>query len=90
MLAAGALALGLAPAAALAAPETTGRLLVTLKPGDRPHSAGALRAAAASLATADGLRLDGAQVPQIGLVSVRPQAGTSTSVLQPRLPPTCI
>ena len=41
------------------------------------RSPGALRAAAASLATAGGLRLDGAQVPQIGLVSVRAQPGTS-------------
>jgi serine protease len=77
-------ALGAAPAAALAASETTGRLLVTLKPtsaGSRAHSAGALRAAAAALDSADGVRLDGARVPQIGLVSVRPQAGRSLHAL---------
>ena len=46
----------------------------------RGDDAGARRcaaAAAASLAAADGLRRDGAQVPQIGLVSVRPRAGTT-------------
>ncbi len=73
-------ALAVAPGAALAASETTGRLLVTLKPASAKtgsHTAGVLRAAAASLATADGVRLDGAQIPQLGVVSVRPLAGTT-------------
>ncbi len=80
-----AVAFGAAPAAAFAASgaETTGRLLVTL---DRPANGsgtptGAMRAAATSLATSEALQLDGAQVPQIGLVSVRPQAGTSLRAL---------
>ena len=72
-----AIALG-APAAVLAASEPTGRLLVTLEP---QGSGGALRAAAASLPSLDGLRRDGAQVPQIGLVSVRPQAGVTLAAL---------
>ncbi|MGI9100198.1 MAG: S8 family serine peptidase [Solirubrobacteraceae bacterium] len=67
-----------APAAALAASEPTGRLLVTFEP---QQSGGALRAAAASLLSLDGLRRDGAQVPQIGLVSVRPQAGVTLAAL---------
>jgi subtilisin family serine protease len=78
------LALALALVAALAppasaAPERTGRLLVTL---DRPQAsspAGA-RAAAAVLAH-DGVRREGAQVPQIGLVSVRPAAGLGLTQL---------
>ncbi|MEA2148501.1 MAG: serine protease, partial [Solirubrobacteraceae bacterium] len=76
-------ALGAAPAAVLAASETTGRLLVTLQPaaGARAHSGGALRAGAAALDAAGGVRLDGAQVPRLGLVSVRPRAGTSLHAL---------
>ncbi|MEY2516432.1 MAG: serine protease [bacterium] len=66
-----ALALLLAPAAAQAASPTTGRLLVTLEP-----QAGAR---AASALTLDGVRRDGAQVPQIGLVSVRPVGGLALS-----------
>jgi subtilisin family serine protease len=62
-----ALVLVLLPACAQAATERTGRLLVTLD----PH-AGAPAAAALKLA---GVRLDGAQVPEIGLVSVRPIGG---------------
>jgi serine protease len=62
-----ALALLLAPAAAQAASDRTGRLLVTLEP-----QAGA-RAAADALGP--DVRRDGAQVPQIGLVSVRPTVG---------------
>jgi serine protease len=76
-------ALGCAPAAAHAATETTGRLLVTLQ--EPTESTSALRAAAASLTTADGLRLDGAQVPQIGLVSVRAAPGTSLKALARKL-----
>jgi serine protease len=78
LLAALVIALG-APAAALAVSEPTGRLLVTLepqKPGGALHAA-----AAASLLSLDGLRRDGAQVPQIGLVSVRPQAGVTLAAL---------
>jgi subtilisin family serine protease len=78
VLAAFVVVLAAAPSTALASGETTGRLLVTLEPHG---SGGAMRAAAASLLTADGLRRDGAQVPQIGLVSVRPQAGTKLAAL---------
>jgi serine protease len=62
-----------------AAPERTGRLLVTL---DRPQatSAAGARAAGAVLAL-DGVRREGAQVPQIGLVSVRPAGGLGLSAL---------
>lgn len=68
-----------APAAASAASQTTGRLLVTLD--DATGSAGELRAAAATVLSAGGVRRDGAQVPQIGLVSVRPQAGVGLAAL---------
>jgi subtilisin family serine protease len=68
------------PTAALAASETTGRLLVTLDP-QASGGTDAMRAAAASLLTTGGLRRDGAQVPQLGLVSVRPQAGTALHAL---------
>jgi subtilisin family serine protease len=77
-------ALGAAAPAALAASATTGRLLVTLGPAAAPspaRSPAALRAAAAALDAAGGVRLDGARVPQLGLVSVRPQAGTSLHAL---------
>jgi serine protease len=57
----------LTPAVAHATTPTTGRLLVTLAP-----TTGA-RAAADEIG--DDVRRDGAQVPQIGLVSVRPVAG---------------
>lgn len=64
---------------ALAAPERTGRLLVTL---DHPHgtSAAGARAAAAVLAL-DGVRRAGAQIPQIGVVGVRPAGGLALSAL---------
>jgi serine protease len=77
LLAAIALAFG-APAVAVAASQTTGRLLVTLEP---QGSGGTMRAAAASLLSLGGLRPDGAQVPQIGLVSVRPVAGMTLTAL---------
>jgi subtilisin family serine protease len=77
LLAAIALVLG-APAVAVAASQTTGRLLVTLEP---QGSGGTMRAAAASLLSLGGLRPDGAQVPQIGLVSVRPVAGVTLAAL---------
>jgi serine protease len=67
------------PVQAQAAPERTGRLLVTLDEPQATSAAGA-RAAAAVLAL-DGLRRDGAQVPQIGLVSVRPAGGLALSAL---------
>jgi subtilisin family serine protease len=67
-----------APAAARAASQPTGRLLVTLEPHG---SGGTMRAAAASLLSLDGLRRDGAQVPQIDLVSVRPTAGVTLTAL---------
>jgi subtilisin family serine protease len=84
VLAAVVVALGAAPASAPAATETTGRLLVTLAP-QAARDTGAMRAAAASLLTAGDLRRDGAQIPQIGLVSVRPSAGTSLHALAVRL-----
>jgi serine protease len=71
----------LAPAAASAA-ETTGRLLVTL---DRQGSRGEMRAAAAALLSSGGMVRDGAQVPQIGLVSVRPRAGVALAALARQL-----
>ena len=76
MLAVLAAALLLAPAAAQAG-EPTGRLLVTL---DAPQSQLAARTTAALLARAD-LDRDGAQAPQIGLVSVRPVAGLALGAL---------
>ena len=77
LLAAIALALG-APAVAVAASPTTGRLLVTLEP---PGAGGTMGAAAASLLSLGALRPDGAQVPQIGLVSVRPVVGVTLTAL---------
>lgn len=76
-----ALTLGLvaAPAHAIAAPERTGRLLVTL---DEPPAASATAARAATdVLSLGGLRRDGAQVPQIGLVSVRPTGGLTLTAL---------
>ncbi|HEX4344249.1 MAG TPA: S8 family serine peptidase [Solirubrobacteraceae bacterium] len=52
------------PAGAQAATELTGRLLVTTAPR--------APAQAAAILDLDGVKLAGAQVPQIGLVSVRP------------------
>lgn len=64
---------------ARAAAELTGRLLVTL---DRPQatSAAGARAAAAVLAL-DGVRRDGPQIPQIGVVAVRPAGGLALTAL---------
>jgi len=76
-LAALALALVVATASAQAAPERTGRLLVTL---DGSQGDAGAHAVAAAL-TGDGLRRDGAQVPQIGLVSLRPTGGQALSGL---------
>jgi serine protease len=73
-----AVVLGAPGAAPAAASPPTGRLLVTLEP---QTSGGSVRAAAASLLSLDGLRRDGAQVPQIGLVSVRPAAGVALAAL---------
>ena len=69
-------------AAAQAAAERTGRLLVTL---DAPRGSAAARAATAAVLGQPGVRRDGAQVPQIGLVSVRPAAGLALSALAPVL-----
>ena len=69
-------------AAAEAASERTGRLLVTL---DAPRGTAAARAATAAVLAQAGVRRDGAQVPQIGLVSVRPAAGLALSALAPVL-----
>lgn len=67
LVAAAALALLLAPAAARAATERTGRLLVTLEPAALARSASAL--------TLDGVRRAGSQIPQLGVVSVEPTGG---------------
>lgn len=76
-------ALVVAPAAAQAAPpERTGRLLVTL---DASRSSADARAVTAAVLRQRGVRRDGAQVPQIGLVTVRPVAGVALSVLAPIL-----
>jgi serine protease len=77
LLAAATVAIGL-PAAAHADSRSTGRLLVTLEPRGPGET---MRAAAASLDTLAGLRRDGAQVPQIGLVSVRPAGGLTLAAL---------
>ncbi|HWI08833.1 MAG TPA: S8 family serine peptidase [Solirubrobacteraceae bacterium] len=73
-----ALAVAVAPGQAAAA-ERTGRLLVML---DEPHdrSAAAARAAARVVAL-PGTRRDGAQVPRIGLVTVRPAGDVALSAL---------
>lgn len=71
-----------APAVQAAAPERTGRLLVTLD--TKPRSADA-RAATADVLRQPGVRRDGAQVSQIGLVSIRPVAGIALSALAPVL-----
>jgi serine protease len=63
-----------AAASANAASEYTGRLLVTLD----PNPGGARAASALSL---DGVRRDGAQVPQIDLVSVRPTGGRALAAV---------
>ncbi len=74
------LTLAVAPTGAQAAPERTGRLLVTL---DKPQSttAAGIQASAAAVLASHGVRRDGAQVPQLGLVSVRPTGGHTLSSL---------
>jgi serine protease len=66
-------ALMLSPATARAATHYTGRLLVTLD-----HPAGVQAAAALDL---EGVRRDGAQIPQIGVVSVKPTAGRALAAV---------
>ncbi len=61
------------PAAAHAATERTGRLLVTLDRGAPVQAASAL--------ALDGVKRDGAQIPQIGVVSVRPVGGRSLAAV---------
>jgi hypothetical protein len=68
---------GTAPAA-IAAPERTGRLLVTL---DAVTTSAAGARAAAAVSAVGGLRRDGAQIPQLGVVSVRPTGGVALSAL---------
>jgi len=55
------------PASAHAATERTGRLLVTLEPGAPVRAASAL--------ALDGVKRDGSQIPQIGVVTVKPVGG---------------
>ncbi len=71
---AAALALLLTPVSAGAASPYTGRLLVTLD----PNQGGARAASALAL---DGVKRDGAQVPQIDLVSVRPTGGRALAAV---------
>jgi subtilisin family serine protease len=78
LLAAVALVTALALPGTAVAATPTGRLLVSLEP---QGSGGSLGAAAASLLSLPLLRRDGAQVPQIGLVSVRPVAGVTLAAL---------
>jgi serine protease len=77
-----ALAAGLlvAPAAHAQAP-TTGRLLVTLRPGTHEHA----RASAAALARAADARLAGFSVRRLGLVTLRPRTGHRLRALATRL-----
>lgn len=63
---------------AQAATSLTGRLLVTLD--DPPSDSRAARAAAVAVQRLDGVRRDGAQAPQIGLISVRPVGGLAASL----------
>jgi serine protease len=64
--------------AALADSPPTGRLLVSL----RAPSHGPAHAAAVEAVTADtDARLDGPNVPQIGMITVRPRAGESLAAL---------
>ncbi|HWC26907.1 MAG TPA: S8 family serine peptidase, partial [Solirubrobacteraceae bacterium] len=70
--------LAVAPGAAHAQPERTGRLLVML---DEPQATSPAAARAAAGVLREGVRRDGAQVPQIGLVSVRPAGGQTLSAL---------
>jgi serine protease len=69
-----------APSARADAP-TTGRLLVTLRPGVQ----GSARASAAAIATSTGARRAGYSVPQIGLVTLRPGPRQSERALAARL-----
>ncbi len=64
--------------AAAKVPERTGRLLVTL---DNPKHEVGVRAAAAAVLVRDDVRRDGAQVPQINLISVRPVGGVALATL---------
>ena len=69
-------------APAQGAPERTGRLLVTLDAPPAPAAAPAATGArAAAVLALDGVRRDGAQVPQLDLLSVRPVGGLALSAL---------
>jgi subtilisin family serine protease len=89
-LALAALAAALLPAAgatatARAADPLTGRLLVTLaEPADGPAKARTARAAQA-VAAVPGARPGGRFVPELGLVTVRPERGRSLRALRARL-----
>jgi len=73
------LGLVLPGAARAATPDSTGRLLVTLKPGTPSHAAPRAVAAAARA------RPSGFSVPQIHLVTVAPRPGESLGALAARL-----
>lgn len=75
-----ALAAGATAAPAAHASSETGRLLVTLAPGER-HGAATGQAAAGSVATRAGGVLAGRSVPALGVVAVRPARGTSLRAL---------
>jgi serine protease len=72
-------ALLLGPTGQASAADTTGRLLVTLKP--RPAAPSPARAVAAAASA----QLSGPSVPQIRLVTVRPRPGESLLALKRRL-----
>ncbi len=77
------MAAAFAPAAQAATP--TGRLLVLTRAPGHGHGVMAHSAAVRAVAARAGGRLSGAQVPQIGLVSVRPRPGESAHALAQRL-----
>lgn len=64
--------------AAARAPSTTGRLLVTL---DTSAGTSAVRRATNAILATAGIRREGAQASQIGLVSVRPVGGLAPATL---------
>jgi subtilisin family serine protease len=69
-----ALSLGVAVPGVAAEPERTGRLLVSVE-----------RAAPGTVVASAAGRIDGVRVPEIGLVTVRPQRGESLAGLRRRL-----
>jgi serine protease len=79
------LGLVLPASAHAAAPASTGRLLVTLRPAAVPAHATARAAAVHAVASAAGARPSGFSVPQLRLVTVSPRPGESLRALAKRL-----